>query len=551
MTQLLNILGNIFRRYSPAQRAVLAVVFVLLLSVTISLVLWANRPEFVILYSDLDAKNASKIIAKLQNSKVRYEIENGGSTILVPKEDASELRLRFVEAGYVGQSVSGYELFDDQKLGMTSFMQQLNMRRALEGELIKTINQFPGVQNSRVHLVMPEGRLFEKGEAATASIVLSLTPGRYVGESQVKGIAALVANSVEGLDANAVVVVDTQGNLLSDGQNEEVVMGASSSQWELRHTIERKLEAKVQHLLEGIVGPQNSMIEVSVDMNFEQLERTQEYYDPENVVVVSEERQAESSTNIDTLNNINTSLENENVVTNYELNKTVEHFVANTGVITKQTVAVLVNGSFQDSQNAAGETERVYVPRSKQDLNQIAALVKSAVGYSAERGDVVEVQNIQFDKSLVEDDREYFEELADQELQASLINKGLMVLGILVAFLVVRGLLKSVSNEIELPVLIDGGSSSEALPSGINPRTGLPQSPGVAAIDAEGGPIARSLPDVDIDSDVFMSKLSPEARAKLQAKDKMTAEVVEYSKDNPEDTAKLLRTWMTPQHRST
>lgn len=546
MSQFFNILGNIFSRYSPAQRAVLTVVFLMLLSITISLVLWANRPEYVILYSELDQKNASKIVTELQGSKIKYEIENGGTTILVPKENASELRLRFVEAGYVGQTVSGYELFDDQKLGMTSFMQQLNMRRALEGELTKTINQFPGVDRSRVHLVMPEGKLFEKGESASASIVVSLTPGRYIGENQIKGIAALVANSVEGLSADAVVVVDTDGNLLTDGQNEEVVMGASSSQWDMRHSIERKLESKVQHLLEGIVGPQNSMVEVSVDMNFEKLDRTQELFDPENVVVVSEERHVESSSNLDTLNNVNTSHENENVVTNYELNRTVEHFVANTGVVTKQTVAVLVNGSFADIEGAEGETSREYVPRSAKEISQIVALVKSAVGFSEERGDVVEVQNIKFDKSMVEDDKAYFEEAAAKELQAGLINKGLMFLGILVAFFVVRGLLKSVGNDVELPVLIGGGAGvAGALPGGTVGANGLPQGQQAAGAVIAGTPY---VPEPDMDSDAFMSKLSPEARAKLQAKDKMTSEVVEYSKENPEDTAKLLRTWMTPQH---
>ncbi len=542
MTRLFNIIGYIFRRYSPAQRVILAVVFLLLLSISISLVLWANRPEFVILYSDLDSKGASKIISDLQGSKIRYEIEDSGSTILVPKQNVSELRLRFIEAGYVGQSISGYELFDEQKLGMTSFMQQLNMRRALEGELTKTINHFPGVSQSRVHLVMPESKLFEGGENASASIVLSLSPGRYINESQISGIAALVANSVEGLNADAVVIVDTKGNLLSNGQNEEVAMGASSSQWDLRNSVERKLEAKIQNILDGIVGAQNSMVEISVDMNFEKLERTQELYDPENVVVVSEERHSESSANMDSTNNINNNSENENVVTNYELNKTVEHYVANTGVITKQTVAVLINGKYQDVEDANGATTREYVPRSKQDLVQITALVKSAVGFSAERGDVVEVQNLQFDKSLVEDDQEYFAEMAAIEFRSSIISKALMAFGILVAFLVVRALLKSVGGEIELPVLIGGGGNSEALIHGGNQATGgLPEG---QIIEGDSMP-AEQEAETQYKSDAFMAKLSPEAQAKLRAKDQMTTEVVDYSKKNPEDTAKLLRTWMT------
>ncbi len=549
MTQFLDLVGTIFRRYSPAQRAVLATVFVILLSITISLVLWANRPEFVILYSDLDSRNASKIVADLQGGKIRYEIEDGGTTILVPKENASELRLKFIDAGYVGQIISGYDLFDDQKLGMTSFMQQLNMRRALEGELTKTINQFPGVMNSRIHLVIPEGKLFEKGEEGSASIVLSLLPGRFMSKSQVKGIAALVANSVEGLNSDAVVVVDTEGNLLSSGQGEEVVMGASGSQWDLRHNIERKLETKIERLLEGIVGPQNAMVEVSVEMNFEKIERTQELFDPENVVVVSEERHTESSINLDTTNNVNTSNENENVVTNYELNKTVEHFVANTGVVIRQTVAVLINGSYGDSEGADGKVVREYRPRSNQEITQIRALVQSAVGYSVDRGDIVEVQNIQFDKSMIEDDKAYFEAIAGHEMQAGLINKGLIVVGLLVAFFVVRGLLNSVSSEIQLPVLIGGSESvsEQGAFQGQPAAPGLPQ--GQVGNPLMSPPSAQE-PVANYDSDDFMAKLSPEAQAKLKAKDKMTSEVVEYSKENPEDTAKLLRTWMAPMQGS-
>lgn len=545
MTQLFTLLGKIFAKYTAAQRLVLGVVFIGILSVTISLVLWANRPEFSVLYTDLDATNASRILGDLQGMKIRYEIRDNGKTILVPKENMAELRLRFAESGYVGPSISGYELFDDQSLGMTTFMQQLNMRRALEGELTKTINQFPGVKNSRVHLVLPEERLFESDGNASASVVLDLVVGRYVDDDQVKGIASLVANSVEGLESNNVVIVDTEGNLLTDGQGEESMLGSTGTQWELRQAVERKLEAKVRDLVEGIVGPRNAVVEVAVEMNFEKIERTLEQYDPENVVVVSEERHTESSTNRDTTQNVNTSHENEDVITNYELNKTVEHYVANTGTVQRQTIAVLVNGTYTETEDADGNLTRSYTPRSKKELNQIAALVRSAVGHDNERGDLVEVQNVEFDRSSMQDDLDYFAAAEAKELQASLINKGLLVAAILAAFFIIRGLMKSLSSTIELPVLTLGEGGAEFVPRAMVGGGGA-QAPGLAP-GPEGQPAPQVIapePEVEISEDAYIAKLSPEARAKLKAKDRMTEEVVNYSKEAPEDTAKLLRTWM-------
>ena len=153
MKQFLNILYDLFRRFTPVQRIVVVIVFIGMLSAIISLVMWANRPEYTILYSELEPSAAGKIVSDLRSMKVKYTLEHNGRTISVPAKDVAELRLKFTESGYVGSNIAGYEVFDNAKIGMTSFMQQLNMRRALEGELVKTINQFPGVNNSRVDIV--------------------------------------------------------------------------------------------------------------------------------------------------------------------------------------------------------------------------------------------------------------------------------------------------------------------------------------------------------------------------------------------------------------
>lgn len=515
-------------RYTLTQRVVLGFVLSLFISIVVSLIFWASRPEYIPLYSGLEPSNANSMVAELQGLKIPYKIDDNGKTLLVPKEHASELRLRFAEAGFVGQPVNGYELFDNQKLGMTNFMQQLNMRRALEGELSKTINQFQGIKNSRVHIVMPEGKLFQNDGEATASVVLNLVSRGVMDKNHVKGIAALVANSVDGLEVDDVVIVDVEGNVLSDGQGDEVILGGSGGRWELSQTIENRLEAKVRAIVEAIVGSQNCMVEVAVEMNFEEIERTMESYDPENVVIVSEERHSESSTSRDSIASSQVLHQNENIVTNYELNKTVEHFVANSGVVVNQSVAVLVNGKYITTKDKDGEEIKEYVKRSSKEIAQIETLVKSAVGFSAERGDIVEVQNIQFDKSTLEDDRQYFADQESKQTRASMINFGIIILAIVPIFLILRKLLKSSFTDVELPAL---AYSSENIP--VNSSGQIAGQPPPRRIEPE------------IDEDIYVAKLSPEAQAKLKAKDKMTEEVIDYSKESPENTAKLIRTWMT------
>ena len=413
MENFFNQIALMFNRYTTAQKAVIITLSIGMVSAIIALVVWANRPEYELLYADIDPSTASQMVRDLKSEKVRYRLENGGKTILIPTESVSEWRLKFTEQGYVGDMISGYEIFDNSEIGMTTFKQKLNMRRALEGELTRTINQFPGVINCRVHLALPEERLFEKEVHGKASVVLYLTPGVIMEDDQVKGISALVANSVDGIDADAVVVVDSDGKLLSDSKGEQTVMGSTGNQWDLKHSVESRLQTKVQDILDGVLGYQNSIAKVSVNLNFEKIERTTEAFDPDKVVILSEERQTESSFGQDSA-----QYSKENVLTNYELNKTVEHYVSPTGGISRVTVAVLVDGTYIEEEDEEGEKQKVYQSRSDEELNQIAGLVKSAVGYMEERGDLVEVENIQFDRKAFDEDMEYFEKAETRALWA-------------------------------------------------------------------------------------------------------------------------------------
>lgn len=527
MNQLILLIGNAFRRYTFGQRVVLVIVFLGIISAIAALVMWANRPEYTVLYSNLDPSVAGKVVGELRGRKIRYQVENNGRTIYVPVDKVTELRLQFAEAGYAGSTVQGYEIFDNAKIGMTSFMQHLNMRRALEGELTKTINQFPGVKNSRVHLVFPENKLFENKKRGSASVVLYMNPNMYLRPDQVQGIVAVVANSADGIEPEDVVVVDSKGTVLSQGYDEKNALGAAGNQWDLRHAIESRLMMKVLDLVEGVVGRQKAVVEVSVDLDFQRIERTSEYYDPENVVVVSEERHLESSKNRDSTANANEDYSKENVITNYELNKTMEHFASNTGTIKQLSVAVLVDGEYQVKTNSDGEEIKEYKPRSNKELNQIASLVKSAVGYNADRGDVVEIQNLQFNRTGYEEEQEYFAAAEKQAFWAGIMNKGFMVVGFIVAFLLLKAIMKSAGPIFQL-------STQPAPPLPQNSNAQLP----------------TQTEENEIPEDIYIKKLSPEARARLKAKDKMTKDVMNYSKENPEGAAKLIRSWLTEQNQA-
>jgi len=212
MNQVFTQINQFMLQYPLKQRIILAGVLIAFISAIISLLLWANRTEYELLYANLEPSAASSIVGDLRDNKINYRLNNGGTTVYVARDNVAELRLKYVQSGYLKDAVSGYELFEENTMGMTTFMQQLNLRRALEGELMRTINQFPEVNQCRVHLNMPERRLFEDDEVGSASVVLHLQPGRLMTTSQISGIGALVANSVDGIEVDNVLHVCSAQN---------------------------------------------------------------------------------------------------------------------------------------------------------------------------------------------------------------------------------------------------------------------------------------------------------------------------------------------------
>ncbi|NOZ08224.1 MAG: flagellar M-ring protein FliF [FCB group bacterium] len=525
MDQLFSIISRIMGKYSLAQRMVIVTVVIGIIAVIVSLVTWANKPEFTVLYTNLEPSVADNMISEIRSDSIPFKLEDNGKTILVPAGNVDELRLTLAGKGMTGSLTEGWKVFDNQKIGQTTFMQKINMRRALEGELAKTISQFEVIKSCRVHLNLPEGKLFEKENSGSASVALNLKPGNTLNSLQIKGITSLVANCVDGITKDNVVLLDADGKLLNKNSSDDAALGTVANQWEMKNTLEEKYKNKVNKILESIVGPNRAVVEVSVELNFEQVERTAEIYDPDNVAIISEERHTESTSSSDTLSSSSQHHTNEDLLTNYEINKTVEHYQNNVGAIQKLSVAVAVDGYYKVSTGANGEKTKEYVARNQSELDQISALVASAVGYSAERGDMVEVKNMRFDRSGANADDEFAQASFTGEMWANIINKVLVGLSILIALFVMRKLLKSTTTIF--PELA-AATTTAALP-GVESLTGL-----TSGVDER-----------EVSEDAYITKLSPEARAKLKAKDRMTEDVVTYAKESPEDAARLIRSWLT------
>lgn len=375
----------IWTRLPAPQRVFMLSVVAGLLVLLVLLGGWATREPYAVLYGDVDPAAASEIVQELDASKIKYKLQDGGRTLLVPKNVLYDARMRLASAGLPQAAGQGYEILDTNKMGWTDFVQKLQYRRALEGEIGRTIQSLDEIAQARVHLVIPEPSLFEEDEKpTTASVVLKLRNGSSLRETHVQGIVHLVAASVEGLDPGQVTIIDTRGRLLSRPVDGESLLGSTADHMQLVRSIEDGLVQKAQTALERVLGPNKSVVRVSVELDLERAETTREVYDAENPVVRSEQRS--ESTSGETGNS-------EQSTTNYEISKTVQHIVGSAGTVKRLSASVFVDGTY--SNNAAGERE--YVPRSPEELQKLSNLIQTALGYDPQRGDQLSVENIAFD----------------------------------------------------------------------------------------------------------------------------------------------------------
>lgn len=360
------------------------------------LVYWTGQVEYRVLFSNLSSEDAGSIVSKLQEKKVPYRLSSTGDAISVPTDKVAELRLELATAGLPQGGGVGFEIFDNKSLGSTEFEQQLNYRRALQGELARTINSLEEIQQCRVHLALPKESLFlEQQKKATASVTVKLKQGRTLRNSQVEGIAHLVASSVEGISHEDVIIVDSRGNILSSPQTDSKLAKMTNAQVDFQRTSERDLATRIQSLLENVVGKGKAVVRVAADMDFRIMEKTEENFDPESPVMRSVRRQTEKrATPVSGKAPDSPEEEKLDETINYEINKVVNKTVMPVGEIQKLSIAVLIDGIYSKNEKGA----EVYQPRQKKDIDALEELVRKSAGINATRGDQVVVTEMPFSK---------------------------------------------------------------------------------------------------------------------------------------------------------
>jgi flagellar M-ring protein FliF len=454
-----------------------------------------TTPQMTTLYTDLSVEDSSAVIKDLERQAIPFELRNEGAMILVPKDKVTRLRMKLAEGGLPKGGGVGYEIFDkSDALGTTSFVQNINHLRALEGELARTIRAIDRIQAARVHLVLPERPLFSRETPEPSASIVVRVRGALEPQ-QIRAIRHLVASAVNGLKPQRVSIVDEAGQLLADGAS-----GATDNAIgdERRAGFEKRMRNEIEAIVSSVVGAGRARVQLSADFDYNKITQTSDRFDPEGRVLRSSQTREESSATAEnsgqvTVNNELPGNQGQNntapaardqskkteETNNYEISRTTKTEVTEAGRVNRISVAVLVDGNY--AKNEKGEM--VYQDRSKEQLDRIAALVRSAIGFDQKRGDQVEVVNLRFAEAPVvvpfaeptgllgmfpftKDDLMYVIELGV-----------MMLLGLVVLFMVIRPLVRRIvaSEEIaaptgNLPALADGsapaGSTSQALVAG-------------------------------------------------------------------------------------
>lgn len=442
------------RQWDTRRKIGLLAVLVIVLSSFVLLFAWIQRPDYAVLYSGLQPEDAGKVIQQLRQMRVPYEAKDGA--IYVPVEKVYELRMELASMGLPEGGVVGYEIFDRTGISTTEFVQKVNLRRAVQGELARTIRTLQEISDCRVHISMPERSIFVRdNEPAKASVVVELKPGAVLTRKQVMGIVHLVSSSVEGLSPENVKVIDQRGNILNPSEGSE--MGLSSSQIEYKRMIEKDLQERVLKLLEPVVGRSGVAVQASVDIDFKKIEETKEVYDPEGQVVRSEEKTTEMNQGQTTqgvpgvTSNVagrqirgrgssQAGLRKQSEIINYEISRSMSRIVYPSGQIKRISLSVIVDGTYVKDPKTQKEE---FVPRSQAELAKYEELIKAAIGFNEERADVVKVVSLPIKKEEMP-----LEEAPVENPYLRYILPGIrylvtVVLALMLFLFVIRPLLKS------------------------------------------------------------------------------------------------------------
>src|SRR3981189_1484723 len=500
-----------------------------------------TTPQMTTLFTDLSAEDSSGIIKDLERQAIPFELRNDGAAIMVPKDKVTRLRMKLAEGGLPKGGGVGYEIFDkSDALGTTSFLQNINPLRALDAEVHRSIRAIDRVQAARVHLVLPERPLFSRETPEPSASIVVRVRGALEPQ-QIRAIRHLVSSAVNGLKPQRVSIVDESGQLLADGATGDTDNAIGD---ERRAGFEKRMRNQVESIVSSVVGAGRARVQLSADFDYNKITQTSDRFDPEGRVLRSTQTREESTATAEntgqvTVNNElpgNQRQDNPSAArdvskkseetNNYEISRTTKTEVTEVGRVNRISVAVLVDGSYVKNEKG----EMVYQERGKEQLDRIAALVRSAIGFDQKRGDQVEGVNLRFAEApsvppaahptrplrmlqLTEDDVMYVIELGV-----------MMLLGLVVLFMVIRPLVRrilasevipSLANDDSLPALTDGSATS--------------------------GPGGQSL----IPGANATAQMIDVAQVQGQVHAQSVHRVGELAERNPNETATIVRQWLT------
>jgi flagellar M-ring protein FliF len=545
LQQLAQQIKDVWARLNRTQRILLITVPAVILCVLLAFIAWSSRPGYDVLYTKLSQKDAADVVSELKKTNVPYQLSETGDkvTVLVPSEKVYDARLSLAGQGLPRGGGVGFELFDQTKFGMTDFTQKVNFKRALEGELQRTIRSLSEVEDARVHIVMPEPELFtEREKATTASVILTLKSDAQLKRDQVRGIVHMVASSVEGLKPEDVNVVDNHGNMLSAFiQEEQQDNNAETSgttltqqakltlhQLEVQRNFEKDIERKVNQMLTKVLGNTRIAISVSAELNFDKTETESEVFEPvvdgQGIVRSSQTKKEQyvgdtgmpttlvggvpgTDSNIpgyQAVNGGNAQSSREEAITNYEINRTVKRSQAAPGAPKRVSVSVFVDGL------------------QPQQVTSIKTAVMAAAGLDMGRGDQVAVENMPFDNSEALASLKENNMQNQQAFYLTLAKLGLLLLVAVGILLFLRSILKPKKSKeyIETPEDLE---------------------------------IPEERPMVPQVEDLITPEMTAEELARMEAareakkREAMRKEVFDLANRNPENVAKIIKKWLSEE----
>lgn len=407
-----------FKAWPAMNKIGLLAVLIMTIASMVLLFSWIQKADLQVLYSNLSEEDAGQIVEELQSKKIPYDLVSSG-TILVPADKVYDIRLQLAGQGLPQGAGVGFEIFDNTSFTTSEFVQKLNYKRAMEGELSRTIKSLSGVQQSRVHLVMPDKSVFafqENRPESTAAVFVTLQKGRKLDRNEIQGIVHLVSSSVEDLDPGNITVVDNNGELLTKPSNDSMI-SMSGSQMEYQQAFEHNMMTKILSILEPVVGKGKVQAKVSAAFDFTRSEKTEEIYDPEGVVVRSEQKTTEKSTSGYSgggVPGVSSNLpggasqsggtagqsQKQNEMINYETSKTITRVINSPVELNRLTVALLIDGILSSQKESVENADQLIV-RSDEDIKYYEDIVKKTIGFTEDRGDEISLSIMPFKEADV------------------------------------------------------------------------------------------------------------------------------------------------------